>query len=110
MKITEFRKLIKEEVRKVLNEAKLDPNGIPDWADSKAKKELKAGKWTRSTTQTKLKVGNEIVRMGDMMFAEIVKIAGDKVFLQFDIDYADEKPIKKTREQLEDNYILTSKK
>ncbi len=88
----------------------LDPNGIPNWASPGAKKELKAGKWTRITPQTKLKVGDEIVRMGDVFFGDIVKIEGNIYHIHFAIDYADEKPTKKTREVLEDSYLLISKK
>jgi hypothetical protein len=43
------------------------------------------------------------------MFAVISKIEGDKVFIQFAIDYYDEKPTKKSREVLEDYYLLIKK-
>jgi len=84
----------------------VDPTLLPNWADPRAQKDFKAGNWIRITPQTKLKVGNEIVRMGDIWFGEIAKIEGDKFFIRFDADYADEKPTKKKREQLEDYYLL----
>ena len=87
----------------------IDPTAIPNWADDDAKEEFKAGNWVRVVPQTKLEVGNKLVRMNDMTFAEIVKIKDDKVFLQFDIDYADEKPTEKTREEIQDNYLYKSK-
>jgi hypothetical protein len=84
----------------------IDPTAIPNWADYNAQKEFKAGKWTRITPQTKLKVGDEIVRMNDLLFADIVKIEGDKILLHFAMDYMDDKPTKKTRDVLEDYYLL----
>ena len=87
----------------------IDPTAIPNWANYGAKKEFKAGKWTRITPQTKLKVGDEIVRMNDLLFADIVKIDGDKILLHFAADYYDDKPTKKTRDVLEDYYLLMNK-
>jgi hypothetical protein len=87
----------------------LDPNALPNWADSRAQKDFKSGKWTRITPQTKLQVDDEIVRINDIMFAVISKIEGDKVFIQFAIDYDGEKPTKKSREVLEDYYLLIKK-
>lgn len=87
----------------------LDPNTLPNWADSRAQKVFKSGKWTRITPQTKLQVGDELVRMTDITFADIVKIEGDKFFLHFAIDYSDEKPTKKSRHVLEDYYLLMKK-
>lgn len=86
----------------------IDPTALPNWADSRAEKDFKAGKWTRITPQTKLKVGDELVRMYDITFVDIVKIEGDKIFLHFAADYAEDKPTKKTREVIQDYYLLMS--
>ena len=87
----------------------IDPEAIPNWVNAGAKKGFKAGKMLRITPQTKLKVGDEIAAMKDLMFANIVKIEGDKFFLSFAADYYDDKPIKKTRDLLEDYYLLIKK-
>ena len=88
----------------------LDPTAIPSWADPRSLKPFKAGKWVRITPQTKLKVGDELTRIGDLYFADIVKMEGDKFLLHFDIDYSDEKPTKADRKYLEDYWFLMQKK
>ena len=88
----------------------LDPTAIPSWADPRSLKPFKAGKWVRITPQTKLKVGDELTRIGDLYFADIVKMDGDKFLLHFDIDYSGEKPTKADRKYLEDYWFLMQKK
>jgi hypothetical protein len=88
----------------------LDPNGVPNWAHPGVKKELKAGKWSRITPQTKLKVGDEIVKMGNIWFGTIVKIEGDNYYIRYDADYAEDKPTKASRRALEGLFALMRKK
>ena len=88
----------------------IDPAALPNWADSRAEKYFKTGKWVRITPQTKLKVGDELVRIHDITFADVVKIDGNKTFVTFAADYADDKPTKKTRDVLEDYWLLMKKK
>jgi hypothetical protein len=88
----------------------LDPNGVPNWANPSVKKELKAGKWSRITPQTKLKVGDEIVKMGNIWFGTIVKIKGDNYYIRYDADYAEDKPTKASRRALEGLFALMRKK
>ena len=88
----------------------LDPTAFPRWGDVRAKKPFKAGKWVRITPQTKLKIGDELVRMGGLDFADIVKIEGTNYLLHFDADYADDKPTKTPRKSLEDYWLLIQKK
>ena len=88
----------------------LDPTTRPNWAHPQSEKPFKAGKWVRITPQTKLKVGDDLTRIGDTYFADIVKIDGDKFFLHFEIDYSDEKPTKVNRKHLEDYWFLRLEK
>ncbi len=88
----------------------LDPTRAPNWASPAVKKEIKAGKWSRITPQTKLKVGDEVVRMKSTWFGKIVKINGDKYYIQFDADYADEKPTEFSKTNLVDLFALMKNK
>jgi hypothetical protein len=88
----------------------LDPTGAPNWASPAVKKEIKAGNWSRIMPQTKLKVGDEVVRMKSTWFGKIVKINGDKYYIQFDADYAEDKPTEASRRELEGLFALMRKK
>ncbi len=88
----------------------LDPTAFPRWGDARAIKPFKAGKWVRITPQTKLKIGDELVRIAGLDFADIVKIEGTNYFLHFEADYADDKPTKLSRETLEKVWFLIQKK
>lgn len=101
MKASELRNLICEEVRKVISEA-----GEGDLA----KKVLKKKEFVRITPATKLKVGDDVLGMYNDLFGTIVKVSGDNYFITYDIDYADEKPTKRSRKQMEDSFILDARK
>ena len=87
----------------------IDPEALPNWANYGTKKGFKAGKMLRITPQTKLKVGDEVVAIKSTEFATIIKIEGDTFLLSFAADYADDKPVKKKRDILEDYYLLMKK-
>jgi hypothetical protein len=84
----------------------LDPTAFPRWANPRGQKTFKAGKWVRITPQTKLKVGDNLVRISTLDFADIVKIEGTNYFLHFEADYEDDKPTKMPREALENGWFL----
>ena len=84
----------------------LDPTAFPRWGDARAIKPFKAGKWVRITPQTKLKVGDNLVRIAGLDFASIVKIEGTNCFLRYEADFADDKPTKMPREALENGWFL----
>ena len=87
----------------------VDPNDSPNWSHPNTDKMVKSKKWSRITPQTELKVNNEIVQMGNMIFRLIVKIEGDTYYVQSDMDYAGEKPTKLSRKQLEQFYLVKIK-
>ncbi len=87
----------------------LDPNELPNWVDSDVRREFKKGKFVKITPTTKLKVGDNIVSMKRMTFAEIVAVNENTYSISFDMDYAGEKPFKKSKKSLESNWLLIKK-
>lgn len=88
----------------------LDPTRAPNWASSAVTKQIEAGKWSRITPQTQLKVGNEVVMMKNTWFGTIVKIEGDKYYVRFDADYKEDKPTKYSKQNFVDYFALMKKK
>ena len=58
------------------------------------------------TQDTEIKVGDEIMGIDNELFAEIVKIVDNTYYIQFAIDYADEKPIQRSRKKLENYWLI----
>ena len=58
------------------------------------------------TPDTEVKVGDEIMGIANELFAEIVKIVDNTYYIQFAIDYADERPIQRSRKKLENYYLI----
>jgi hypothetical protein len=86
-----------------------DPNNTPNWTDPQTDKMVKSKKWLRITPQTKLKVGDDIVNMRSLIFATINKIDGNKYYVEFDMDYADDKPTRIPKDTLENFFLLKKK-
>lgn len=101
---------IEGDVKSLITYIKKDfnPNDTPNWADSRTDSLVKSKKWLRITPQTKLKVGNDILRM-DMIFAQIKKIDGNNYYVVFDMDSIDDKPTKVNRDVLEKAYLVKNK-
>jgi hypothetical protein len=78
--------------------------------DPYVEKAMKSGKAVEITPETKLEVGDALVRMVDEIYATIVGVKGDTYLLKFSFDYEDEKPIRKPRRELEDYWLLYNKK
>ena len=58
------------------------------------------------TPKTKIKVGTNIRGIANGLFATVVKIVNNTYHLQFDIDYAEERPIQRSRKKLEAYYHI----
>jgi preprotein translocase subunit YajC len=99
MKKSEIKQLIKE----VLEDDKrnLHPTSQKT-LDRKAYKFI--------TSDTPIEVGMGVVSKYGGLFGEIKKISNDNYFIQFDIDYVDEKPQKNSRKQLEKYFLIKTKK
>lgn len=103
MKASEFRKLIREEISKFLNEEeKLDTRGMnPTSARAYRQKDYIA-----ISKNTKLKVGDNLLGIGNGMFAEIVKIVGTKIYIKYDASYADERPIVRDIKKMPERFLI----
>ena len=79
-------------------------------AKSTAVQAFKSKDYIMIDKNTKLKVGDELLGIYNGGFAEIVKITGDKYYLQYDMDYAGDKPLPKSFSTLRDNYLIKAKR
>lgn len=103
MKVSEFRKLIREEVRRVLNEEeKLDTRGM----NPTSARAYKQKDYIAIDKNTKLKVGDSLLGIGNGMFASIVKIKGDKIAIQYDADSADDRPIVRDIKKMPERFLI----
>lgn len=55
---------------------------------------------------TKIKVGDELVGIHNGLYAHVVKIVESTYHISFAIDYADERPVQRSRKKLEKHFHL----
>jgi hypothetical protein len=86
-----------------------DAGKLSHKASDTAEKVFKSKKYVMIDKNTKLKVGDNLLGIYKGAFAEIVKIVGDKYFLQYDQDFYKDKPIPKSFSVLRNNYLIKAK-
>ena len=100
MKKSELHQLIREEIQNEIQKATLSP-GEDNMAPN-VKRHLEDGDFEVITSKN-LKVGDNIVKKNNMLFAKITRISGDKITFSY---YEDSYKSTMKREKVELNFLL----
>lgn len=109
MKLTELKKLIREEVRGVIKENKVNESNLPSSANRVAKQAFDNGDYMMidQLKSQKLKVDNGLLGIYNGMFYHIVKVKGsgkNTTYVIADESFGDEE--EKKPEDLQNNFLL----
>jgi hypothetical protein len=99
MKVSELRQIIREEIQKEIKKATLSP-GEDDMAPS-VRRHLEDGDF-EVITPTNLRVGDDIVKKNNMLFAAIRKIEGDRITISY---YEDSYKSTLKRDKVESSFL-----
>jgi len=109
MKLSEFKKLIREEVSKVIKEKKEYTENPSDYMQV-AQDALKKKVFTLITPETTIEKGDFVLGKYNGLFGNIVRITGNNYFITYDLDDAEDPPVQRVRKSLERNFIVSVKK
>jgi hypothetical protein len=99
MKVSELRQIIREEIQKEIKKATLSP-GEDDMVPS-VRRHLEDGDF-EVITPTNLRVGDDIVKKNNMLFAAIRKIEGDRITISY---YEDSYKSTLKRDKVESSFL-----
>jgi hypothetical protein len=99
MKVSELRQIIREEIQKEIKKATLSP-GEDNMAQS-VRTQLEDGNF-EVITPTNLRVGDDIVKKNNMLFAAIRKIEGDRITISY---YEDSYKSTLKRDKVESSFL-----
>ena len=105
----ELRQIIREEISKVIKEEKEYTENVSDYIQP-AQDALKMKTMTLITPETTIEKGNQVMGKYNGLFGYIARITGNNYFITYDIDDAEDPPIKRVRKSLEKNFLVAVKK
>jgi spore coat polysaccharide biosynthesis protein SpsF (cytidylyltransferase family) len=109
MQKQELRQIIREEISKVIKKEKEYIENPSDYMQV-AQDVLKKKVFTLITPETTIEKGDYVLGKYNGLFGNIVRITGDNYFITYDIDDAEDPPIKRVRKSLEKNFLVSVEK